>query len=365
MMFLHLLTTMFAGLIANAVLTPLIILLAHRYRWYDERNHRKIHTDDTPRIGGVGIYAGFLIAALVAITFGMGTASIRPFGPHAGAERLIVDFLPLILGMTVIFWLGLIDDFRNLRAAHKLIIQIAAAAIVTIGPFRIDRYTVPFLWQSHSLGVLSVPVTVIWIVSISNALNFIDGVDGLAGGNAALAALFFAVIALMTGQGITALLAVALLGSVLGFLAYNMPSARIFMGDSGSYVLGFLLAVFPLLVTEGEAINLNLIPAITVLGVPVLDVTTSVFRRVKRGQHPFSADREHLHHKLMEIGFGTRQILAVTYAASILFGLVAVSWYLLPANAAFLTAFAIWITASAGVMVLSRARRRQVEQQPE
>ena len=365
MMFLHLLITMFAGLVANATLTPLIIRLAHRYGWYDEKNHRKIHTDDTPRIGGVGICAGFLVAAFVAVLFGAGTESIRPFGPDADAEHLLVDYLPLLLGMTVIFWLGLIDDFRNLRAAHKLIIQVAAAAIVTIGPFRIDRFTVPILWQSYSLGVLSVPATVIWIVAISNALNFIDGVDGLAGGNAGIAALFFTAIALMTGQGITALLAVALLGSVAGFLMYNMPPARIFMGDSGSYVLGFLLALFPLLVTEGQVANLHLIPAITILGVPVLDVTTSVFRRLKRGQHPFSADREHLHHKLMEMGLGTWQILAVTYGASVLLGFVAVAWYLLPAGAGFLLALVVWIVASVSVTVLSRARRRRLEQQRE
>ena len=346
---LRLLITILTGFFANALLTPLIIHVAHRKRWYDERNHRKIHIDDTPRIGGVGIYVGFLVAAVVAIGFG---------GTGASFAAVLLRFLPLLIGITMIHGLGLIDDFHDLRAVLKLIIQIAAATVVTIGPFRIDRVVIPFVWYQVELGLFAYPVTVLWIVAISNALNFIDGVDGLAGGTAAIAALFFGVIALLTGQGLTALLAVALFGSVAGFLIYNKPPARIFMGDSGSYVLGFVLSVLPLMLANGTGTGMGLIPAITILAVPTLDVTTSVVRRLSRGKHPFSADREHLHHKLMDIGFGTLKILAVSYSVSVVFGLVAVSWYLLPLNLEITVTLLAWGVAVVLMLALARARRR-------
>jgi UDP-GlcNAc:undecaprenyl-phosphate/decaprenyl-phosphate GlcNAc-1-phosphate transferase len=358
---LQLLLTILTGLVVNAVLTPLIIRLAHRHEWYDEKNHRKIHTDDTPRIGGVGIFLALLAATGVTVAFaaaGVGTL------PHAlAADASLGDvalyFLPALLGMTFIHILGLIDDFRNLRAVLKLVIQIIAAVVVTIGPFRIEELTVPFIWYNLELGLFAYPVTILWIVAVSNALNFIDGVDGLAGGTAAIATLFFAVIGMLTGQILIALLAAGLFGSILGFLVYNRPPARIFMGDSGSYVLGFALSLFPLMLTSGSQANLNLLPAITILGVPVVDMTTSVFRRLRRGKHPFSADREHLHHKLMDVGFGTWRILVVAYSASIVLGLVGVSWYLLPANAGAAATLTSWVVVIFLMARLSRARHRK------
>ncbi|MFW5688103.1 MAG: MraY family glycosyltransferase [Spirochaetota bacterium] len=349
---LHLLLTILSGLIVNAALTPLIIHLAHRNRWYDEKNHRKIHTHDTPRIGGVGIFVALLAAMAVIVVFAASAEGLGTATPGA----LALYFLPALAGMVMIHVLGLIDDFRNLRAVLKLFIQIAAAVVVCLGPYRIERLTIPFIWYNLELGWFSYPVTVLWIVAISNALNFIDGVDGLAGGTAAIATLFFAAIALLTGQIVVALLAAGLFGSILGFLIYNAPPARIFMGDSGSYVLGFMLSLFPLMLADGSTTNLNLLPAITILGVPIVDMTTSVFRRLGRGKHPFSADREHLHHKLMDVGLGTWRILAVAYTASVVLGFVGVSWYLLPVNVDVLVTLASWAIVIALMIVLSRKR---------
>jgi len=351
---LRLLITLLSGLVFNAILTPLLIRLAHRNRWYDEQNHRKIHTEDTPRIGGVGIYFGFLISAIVAIYLGTLTITESPMGQAATFGELLVHFLPLFGGMTLIYVLGLVDDFRDLRAVMKLFIQIAAAAIVTIGPFRVDRLTMPFIWYQVELGLFSFPVTILWIVAISNALNFIDGVDGLAGGTAAISTLFFGAIALLTGQPVVALVAIGLFGTIMGFLIYNAPPARIFMGDSGSYVLGFILGVFPLLLADATGTSLNLIPAITILAIPVLDMTTSVVRRLGRGKHPFSADREHLHHKMMDLGFGTWRILATTYSIAILLGLTGVSWYLLPVNLAMALTLLVWIALSLLMIIMTR-----------
>lgn len=263
--------------------------------------------------------------------------------------------------MIIIHLVGLVDDFRNLRALLKLIIQILAAAIVTIGPFRIERLTIPFVWYNVELGFLSYPVTVLWIVALSNAVNFIDGIDGLAGGTSAIAALFFAVVALMLGQAVIALLAVGVFGSLVAFLVFNGPPARIFMGDSGSYVLGFTLAVFPLMLADGNGGSLDLIPAATLLAVPILDMTSSVLRRMRRGKHPFSADRKHIHHKLMDRGLATWSILAVFYGTCIFLGLAAVAWYLLPRNLDMAITLAVWLLCVFLVFRLSNSGEKRVD----
>ena len=360
---LRILLTMLAGFVVTVGMTPLIIHLAHRNHWYDELNHRKIHTEAIPRLGGFGIFLGMFISAIVAFVVSTGQSGL-PAGlfPNAtgvaGFWTLAVYFSPVIGGMIIIHLVGLIDDFRNLRALLKLTIQIVAAIVVTLGPFRIERITVPYIWYNVELGLLSYPVTVVWIVAVSNAVNLIDGIDGLAGGASAITVLFFAVIALLVGQGVTALLAIGVFGSLVAFLVFNGPPARIFMGDSGSYVLGFTLSVFPLILADGTGDSLDMIPAITLLAVPILDMTSSVFRRMRRGKHPFSPDREHIHHRLMDRGFGTWKILAVIYGTCILLGVVAVSWYVLPKNLDMAIILAVWSVSVILVLWLSWSGRR-------
>ncbi len=360
---LRILLTMLAGFVVTVGITPLIIHLAHRNHWYDELNHRKIHTEAIPRLGGFGILLGVFISAIVAFVVSTGQpglpAGLSPNATGAaGFWTLAVYFSPVIGGMIIIHLVGLIDDFRNLRALLKLMIQIVAAIVVTLGPFRIERITVPFIWYNVELGLLSYAVTVVWIVAVSNAVNLIDGIDGLAGGASAITVLFFAVVALLVGQGVTALLAIGVFGSLVAFLMFNGPPARIFMGDSGSYVLGFTLSVFPLILADGTGNSLDMIPAVTLLAVPILDMTSSVFRRMRRGKHPFSPDREHIHHRLMDRGFGTWKILAVIYGACILLGVVAVSWYVLPKNLDMTIILAVWFVCVVLVLWLSWSGRR-------
>jgi UDP-GlcNAc:undecaprenyl-phosphate GlcNAc-1-phosphate transferase len=363
---LRILLTMFAGFIVNVGLTPLIIFLAHRNHWYDELNHRKIHTEDIPRLGGFGIFMGMLLSAVVAFAMSTGQPGLPAGLPVdtagvAGFWMLMVYFSPVIGGMIIIHLVGLVDDFRNLRAILKLIIQIVAAIVVTLGPFRIERITVPFIWYTVELGLLGYPVTVLWIVAVSNAVNFIDGIDGLAGGSSAITVLFLAVIALLVGQGVTALLAIGIFGSLVAFLMFNGPPARIFMGDSGSYVLGFALGVFPLILADGTGNSLDMIPAITLLAIPILDMATSVLRRMRRGKHPFSADREHVHHRLMDRGLGTWRILAVIYGTCIVLGVAAVSWYMLPKNMGMGITLAVWSVCGTLVLWLSWSGRRRAD----
>jgi UDP-GlcNAc:undecaprenyl-phosphate GlcNAc-1-phosphate transferase len=343
--------TLLIGLTISAAITPLIIFLAHRHNWYDERNHRKIHVDDTPRLGGVGIFVSLVGSFCVAVALGANAVGVPRGMVGATAFDLAVHFLPIIGGMVLVFLLGLVDDFIDLRAVLKLVVQILAAVVVTLGPFRIESITVPFAWYQLDLGWFSYPVTVLWIVAITNAINFIDGVDGLAGGTAAIAALFFTSIAVILNQDVTAIVAAGLFGALLGFLVYNMPRARIFMGDSGSYVVGFALAMMPLILADSSGVSLDLIPGITILLLPIADLSTSILRRIRRGKHPFSADRDHIHHKLIDLGFTERQLLLLVYAFGIITGIAAVAWYFLPQNIDMAVVLVVWV---GGVVAFAR-----------
>ncbi|MFP4376453.1 MAG: MraY family glycosyltransferase [Spirochaetales bacterium] len=357
---LHFLIVIVSGLALNLVLTPIIIRVAHRRRWYDAKNSRKIHVEDTPRLGGVGIFTSLFVGIIVVLllaAFGLANATTG-YSALEALRELLRRYAPLLVGIVIIHALGLIDDFRDLRAVHKLLIQFVAAIVVVLGPFRIERILIPFVSINIELGLVAYPVTIIWIVAVSNALNFIDGVDGLAGGTAALASLFFVLIGFLVGATIPAAIALALFGALMGFLAYNAPRAKVFMGDSGSYVLGFVLSVFPLLVSGRMGASTDLIPAVTILGVPIVDMTTSVFRRLSRGKHPFSADREHMHHKLMDIGFGTWRILALVYTLNVVLGAAALSWYVMDRNVSLVIILAVWVLLILGAVLLTRASRK-------
>lgn len=305
--------------------------LSHKFEWYDEKNDRKIHTEDTPRLGGVGIFLSFLIVVAVILLTRRGFAEPS-------------RYLPLIGGIVIIHFLGLLDDFINLVAARKFLLQLLAAVIVSLGPFRIDAIALPFVSGAIELGWAAYPITVLWIVSISNAVNLIDGADGLAGGVSAIAALFLGTIAAHSGNVTLALLAFALVGSIVGFLVYNFPPARIFMGDSGSLLLGFLLATLPL-VGFSEGAPFPAIPVITLLFLPIIDTLMAIIRRISRGQPVHQADREHIHHLLIDRGFGPRKLLVSIYTAGALLGLTALSWFLLPTPFNGMVDLLVWFAA--------------------
>ncbi|MFP4534223.1 MAG: MraY family glycosyltransferase [Spirochaetaceae bacterium] len=318
--------------------------LSHRFEWYDQKNPRKIHTEDTPRIGGVGIFFSFMIAAAVVLI-------------SRGEDVRAVRYLPLLGGVVIIHFLGLLDDFINLVAPRKFLLQLLAGLVVTLGPFRIDALAIPFSETSIPLGWLAYPITVLWIVSISNAVNLIDGADGLAGGVSAIVALFIGVIASHSGNATLALLAFALVGATVGFLVYNFPPAKIFMGDSGSLLLGFLLATLPLVgFTEGAAFPA--IPVITLLFIPILDTLMAIIRRLRRGLPVHQADREHIHHRLIDRGFGPRKLLLTIYSAAAILGLTALSWFVLPVPYNGVVDLLVWVVAIWISLALGRSGRR-------
>jgi UDP-GlcNAc:undecaprenyl-phosphate GlcNAc-1-phosphate transferase len=344
-----------AGVLAFVVslaATPLIIRIAHRKGWYDLPNGRKVHTSPLPRLGGVGIFVALLVSILVSRTLPLLTGGQEVFS--FSRELLFV-----LAGFLVIFATGLIDDFRNLAALLKFFLQAAAAVLVTLGGFTIDALGLPGLGTLH-LGWAAWPVTVLWLVGLSNAMNLVDGVDGFAGTIAAAAALALGASALIQGRPGASLVAACLLGAVASFLVFNFPPARIFMGDSGSLLLGFALATLPLLRgpnhPDGATLTLDLAATIAVLGLPVLDTATAITRRLRAGQPIHHADKFHFHHKLQALGLSDRSLFLVALAAGIVLGATAftavlvggwVGWALLVAAGAILSVVFVLVRRAA------------------
>ena len=222
------------------------------------------------------------------------------------------------------FLLGLIDDIYNLDAKFKLIIQLSIATIVYLLGVKIDTIFNPFGGNPFQLGIFSYPITILWIVGISNAVNFIDGVDGLAGSVITVNSITLALVAvtITPAQPITALIAFILAGSMLAFLTYNFNPAKIFMGDSGALFSGFLLATLSIAGVMKGATLAILLPFI-VLAVPIMDITYSSLRRILKGKSPFVADAEHIHHKLLKAGFSQKITVAILTSVAIAGGAIA------------------------------------------
>lgn len=291
-MFWRLLVTSLAALILALVITPWVKKLALRWGALDAPGERKVHCQVMPRMGGLAIYLAF--TAVVLFT-----------------QPLARPVLGLLVGGGWIMALGILDDIKELSARKKLVGQILGALILVAFGFRVEFVTNPFMEGLILLGKLTIPVTILWIIGVTNAVNLIDGLDGLAAGTSAIAAMTMAVVVVLEGLanpglGETAFaavhLALILCGSILGFLRYNFYPARIFMGDSGSMFLGFTLAALAIMgLTKGATVISVFIP-IVILGIPLLDTVFAIIRRLFNGQPIFQADKNHLHHRLLEKG---------------------------------------------------------------
>jgi UDP-GlcNAc:undecaprenyl-phosphate GlcNAc-1-phosphate transferase len=299
----------FASFLVSLILVALVLRLSHIKSWYDKIDERKIHTGDVPRLGGVGFSLTFIIVAVV-ITF------------RAGAEDDYgLRFLPVIAAMLIVLCLGVFDDFYSLSPRKKLVVQIIAALLVVIPDYTFRRL---FFFNIGGFGVMAwwlrCPITLLWIVGMTNALNFIDGLDGLSGGMAALIALTYGVIfpPFSSGHPVS-LLCFCLAAALAGFLVFNLPlpRARIFMGDGGALFLGFILAVLPL-VNRGNGIPALPLPyAAALLLIPILDVISAVWRRIRDGRSIDSPDRNHIHHKLMLLGLKTAGVDCLLWSLQI------------------------------------------------
>lgn len=338
--------TVFATALAgNLVLTYAIIRLSHARGWYDRQDHRKNHDGDVPRIGGIGIFASFCIA--IALTLLV--------DPDAADAVRLRGIAPVLVGAGIIFLTGLVDDFRNIPAKTKFSLQIVAALVVAVGPYRLDTIGLPFGVSVLELDVFSYPLTALWIVAVVNSVNLIDGLDALAGGVSLIASGFAAIIAVVIGEPTLLLVMLALAGSLIGFLAYNRPSAHIFMGDSGAYSVGFVLATIPLLATGMYDGMQPVLPTVLLLAVPFGDTLYAIVRRKRSGLPVHHADRGHLHHQLLDSGLGIYGTLAVIYAISVVSGASALVWVSMP-PAYRPVAFAALIVLVVSVVFLIRRR---------
>ncbi len=304
--------------VLNILLTPLLLKLAHHKNWYDDVDHRKINTGDIPRIGGVGIFLTTLITLLIVL------------GMHGRVELLagapLVDGVVFVIGLLVIHLVGLLDDFANLRPLYKLYGQIVATLVVILAGYSFHTVYIPIFDVIVPLGFGGHVLTFLWILGVTNAVNLIDGLDGLSATISAFGALFLGLGAVAVGNYFAAMCAFALFGSLAGFLVYNLPPAKLFMGDSGSMFLGYFLSILPLFAFSSANSEKALPFAMTLVLIPIFDTIGAIIRR-KRKNAPFHApDKEHLHHKLLNFGWSNRTILLVIALASVVLNLPAYLW---------------------------------------
>ena len=338
----------------NIIFTPFLIRFSHKHKLYDETNSRKIHSGDMPRIGGIGIFLSFTISifALVIINKYSGT-SLNEISKYR--------HIALASGFFIITAMGAADDFIDIRAWHKFLIQTLVALIVSIGGFNFGYFHVPFIQYNLPLGVFTHILTVFWIITVCNAVNLMDGLDGLAGGIAVITSLFYGIIFYSIGNYTAAAFSFCLLGASAGFLIFNLPPAKIFMGDSGSLFLGFSLAVIPLINNVKPVTSQVVFIPLIILVIPLLDIIAAILRRRRRKLPISSPDREHVHHKLLDFGLSGKKILFVIYSFSAAAGLAGLLFSRISSDAGFLLAAGIWAVYTALFIILhykNQARKK-------
>ena len=294
--------------ISGLFLVPLIISFSEKQGLLDKPNERKIHSHPVPRLGGISIWFCTVVSFLVLI--------LLSYYPH----RSLVS--GLLLGSSLMFLLGLVDDVYNLSAKFKFVIQISIATIVFLLGVKITSLFIPFLGLVTLPKFLSYFITIGWIVGISNAVNFIDGVDGLAGSVITISSVTLGLISIAASDVVIALVAFILAGSMLGFLTYNFHPAKIFMGDSGALFAGFLLATLSVMFSM-KNVDCKMYVPLIILAVPILDITFSSLRRILKGKSPFVADAEHIHHKLLNLGLSQNKAVLLLVLFSIVMGALA------------------------------------------
>ncbi|GHV67399.1 undecaprenyl-phosphate alpha-N-acetylglucosaminyl 1-phosphate transferase [Spirochaetia bacterium] len=289
----------------------LILHLARKKSWYDHINERKIHTGDVPRLGGVGFALVFAVAAFFI--------NFSSTGSYFGLR-----FLPSLLALILTLIMGVMDDFKPVAPRYKLIAHIFAALCVIIPGYSFHRLLFFNMEGIPFFPVILVVLSFFWLVGLTNAINFIDGSDGLAGGISALVALSYALIfSSMGNTGMVVLFCGSLAAAIGGFLIFNLPipQAKIFMGDGGAYFLGFVLALLPLVSAEDGG-GLPLLYAAALLIIPVFDAISAIWRRIRDKRRIDSPDRSHIHHKLFTLGLNAVGVAGTLYGLQIIISIL-------------------------------------------
>ena len=293
-----------SSLLIAIVLTPFAIWLGKRLNIVDAPGLRKVHSGQIPRIGGLAVYASVMCLILPILFLPNKIGDIfREIQPKIVA---------LLLAATVIFLIGLIDDVKQLRARMKFLTQIIAAMLVCSVGINIKSIVIPDLFTIN-FGWLSWPLTVFWIVGITNAVNLSDGLDGLAAGISAIACGVIAVFAVISDQIVIAVLMLTLLGALIGFLCFNFNPAKVFLGDSGSMFIGFMISSSSVMCHAKSSAIVGLALPVLALGIPILDTLLSILRRFLERRSIFAPDRSHFHHRLLDLGLKQRHVVIVVY----------------------------------------------------
>jgi UDP-GlcNAc:undecaprenyl-phosphate GlcNAc-1-phosphate transferase len=298
-----------AALVISFAATPAVKALAQKIGAVDvPKDDRRMHTHPIPLLGGLAVFFGFIVSVLL---FAKIDAQVRG----------------MLLGSVVIIAAGIIDDISPLKWWAKLLFQVAAALIAIFHGIRIEAFSNPNFFSQNEwliLGYMSIPITVIWIVAVTNSVNYIDGLDGLSVGVSAISSLAMLVVALLVAEGNVAVIMAALAGACIGFLPYNVNPAKIFAGDTGALLLGYVLSTMSVIGLFKVYAVFSFFVPLLVLAIPLFDFVFAFFRRVLKGQNPMKGDKGHLHHRLINMGLNQKQAVSVLYSVSTAFGIVAV-----------------------------------------
>jgi len=300
--------------LVSLLVMPLIITFSERKGLYDPSNDRKIHKGKISRLGGLGIFLGFACAFVCVMIF-----------------DFTVQFnIPLFISALVLsFIVGFVDDIISIKARYKLLVQLLCGLLVALSGLQFNKITL-FTNFDIQFGIFSYVITMLWVAGFMNAINMLDGMDGLASGIVLVASLFLSAIGWLQGIPVVTCISLSVVGSVLGFLLYNYPPAKIFMGDGGAYFLGFMYAVMPLIgIKKASTVTIFYIPLVLLL-IPLMDVFNVMRKRINAGYHIFIADRNHIHHRMLHIGFTNKGILWVMYSYTAILGAFAVLMLYLP-----------------------------------
>jgi UDP-GlcNAc:undecaprenyl-phosphate GlcNAc-1-phosphate transferase len=303
-LYIQALIAFFAALITVLVLTPLVIKFAIWFGAIDKPNARKVHENIMPRLGGLAIFFG-----VIAGYFAGGLYDQKINTISVGALLIII--------------IGIFDDKYELSAKTKFAGQLLVASLILASGLKIDFVTIPYV-GSYELGFWSYPLTIFWIVAITNAINLIDGLDGLSSGVSAIGIATIAIMALLAGKVLIFTLSMILLGSIIGFLFYNFHPAKIFMGDTGALFLGYSISILSLLGLYKSVTLFSFLVPIIILGVPVFDTTFAIIRRIVNRKPISAPDKSHLHHRLLALGLSHRNTVLAIYAFGILFSASAI-----------------------------------------
>lgn len=348
------LTLFLIALTSSLFVTPVVRRLAQRLGWLDvPADDRRVHVVPTPRLGGVAVFGSVMLALL-----------LLPLLDNLVTRQLSEQWQNLVAVLAssmLVFLFGVYDDLKGASARWKFVAQGVAAALLYYMGGRVEAVTIPFMGSMDLPPVLSFCLTIAWVVGISNAFNLIDGLDGLATGASLFAALVMLGVSLVNGRTLVTVISIALVGALIGFLRYNFNPASIFLGDSGSLFIGFLLAALSVTGTQKASTVVAVAIPLMAFALPIIDTGFAITRRFISGKPLFEGDREHIHHKLLERGWSQRRVAFALYGVCALFGLLALLFTTDQVGGK-LTGLVLLITGAAVVLTAGRLRYHEADE---